>query len=277
MNAFREFLIASNFRPCTVNLIVLSAKRFAEFIESRGLGEHTELPEVIFEDYLNLLTEHLLPQAHIPTYIQQQVWAIGVWTEYLLHTGRLTKCAFRSITRIRAKEKSFRRLNERDIESLFHLARLPEEEVLLLLLAYGFGLRRNEMVELRVGHIHWDTLTISVLHGKGSHHRVVPMSDRLCRLLQLTLAERWNVPHEFVIPRKSNSRACGIRLARLLKELCHKAHIDPPLNLHHLRHHYATHLVERGIGILTVQKFLGHHSPSTTTRYTRKRNSLHSL
>jgi site-specific recombinase XerD len=77
--------------------------------------------------------------------------------------------------------------------------------------------------------------------------------------------------------RSGNSRACGVRLARMLKSLCRKGQIEPPLNLHHLRHYYATHLTERGVGILTIQKFLGHQSVSTTTRYTRKRNSLHSL
>jgi integrase/recombinase XerD len=276
MDAFRNFLIASNFRPSSIHLILLSVSRFSEFVEAKGHGHSAHLPNALFEEYLNILTGEIPAGQTIPTYIQQQVWAIGVWTEYLLHSGRISACAFKPITRIRVKAPAFKVLLESEMESLF-LNCTSEEEMLLLLLAYGCGLRRNELVALKVCHVHFDSRVISVIHGKGLHHRVVPISERMHYLLYSLLSGRISSPHQFVFMRSGNSRACGVRLARMLKSLCRKGQIEPPLNLHHLRHYYATHLTERGVGILTIQKFLGHQSVSTTTRYTRKRNSIHSL
>lgn len=136
----------------------------------------------------------------------------------------------------------------------------------VLSLIYATGARLNEATHLRVSDIDGERMTVHIRHGKGGKPRMVPMSAALRELLR----EYWRTyrPREFLFPgnepehplhESSVQHAC-VR-ARLL------ARLDKPASVHTLRHSYATHLLELGVDLRTIQKLLGHSSLSTTAIY----------
>lgn len=179
---------------------------------------------------------------------------------------------------------------------------------LLARLLYGTGMRRNEGLCLRVKDVDFDRHAIIVRDGKGGKDRVVmlprsleqPLRDQLARSHAYWAADRAaqrpgvDVPHalEAKYPRASQSWAwhwvfpsptiaidprSGIqrrhhlyeqRLQRALKKAVAMAGIHKPVSVHTLRHSFATHLLQAGTDIRTVQELLGHSDVSTTMIYT---------
>lgn len=136
----------------------------------------------------------------------------------------------------------------------------------VLSLIYATGARLNEATHLRVADIDGERMMVHIRNGKGGKPRMVPMSEALRDLLRAYwLAER---PRDYLFPGSKADRplhessvqhACT--RARLL------ARIDKPASVHTLRHSYATHLLESGVDLRTIQKLLGHTSLSTTAIY----------
>jgi integrase/recombinase XerD len=136
----------------------------------------------------------------------------------------------------------------------------------VLSLIYATGLRLNEATHLRVGDIDGERMTVHVRCGKGGSPRMVPMSIALRDLLRAY----WLVgrPRNYLFPGQDRDRPmheCGVQIA--FRRARRIARIDKPASVHTLRHSYATHLLELGVDLRTIQKLLGHSSLATTAIY----------
>jgi integrase/recombinase XerD len=144
----------------------------------------------------------------------------------------------------------------------------------MLELLYATGLRISELVELPLTAARGEALVLTV-RGKGDKERMVPLSDPARRALAAYhtcrghfLGEgkhsRWLFPS-----RSSGGHLTRRRAAQLLKALAPKAGIDPQrLSPHVLRHAFASHLVDGGADLRSVQEMLGHADIATTEIYT---------
>lgn len=136
----------------------------------------------------------------------------------------------------------------------------------VLSLIYATGARLNEAVHLRIGDIDGERMTVHIRCGKGGKPRMVPMSAALRDLLRAYwLVER---PRDYLFP---GARAEQPLHETSVQHACAKARlvarIDKLASVHTLRHCYATHLLELGVDLRTIQKLLGHTSLSTTAIY----------
>ena len=139
----------------------------------------------------------------------------------------------------------------------------------LLSCAYGLGLRVSELCALRVEHIDSaaDRMCVHVVQGKGARDRFVPLADDLLALLR----RYWQIcrPRQWLFgPRTGQPRALHVQLAQ--RTYCRArdaAGITKVGGIHTLRHCYATHLLEAGVDLYSLQQWLGHNHVSTTTRY----------
>lgn len=136
----------------------------------------------------------------------------------------------------------------------------------LVELLYGSGMRATELVSLPRGAIRSGTPFL-VLTGKGGKERLVPISDRA-----LAAVEAWreHVPEDsrWLFPSRK-THLTRIRLYQLVKELAASAGIPPDrISPHVLRHAFATHLLEGGADLRTLQTLLGHADITTTQIYT---------
>jgi site-specific recombinase XerD len=138
----------------------------------------------------------------------------------------------------------------------------------LLELAYAAGLRAEELVNLDVKNLHADAEEVRV-EGKGGRTRVVPVGEHAWRALERYLARGRTVlgtgESEALFLSKTGKRLSTSDVRRRLRLQTRRAGISP----HTLRHSFATHLLEGGADLRTIQELLGHSSISTTQTYTR--------
>jgi integrase/recombinase XerD len=134
---------------------------------------------------------------------------------------------------------------------------------------YASGLRVSELCALRVEHIDSaaDRMCVHVVQGKGARDRYVPLGGDLLALLR----RYWQTcrPRQWLFgPRAGQPRALHVQLAQ--RTYCRArdaAGITKVGGIHTLRHCYATHLLEAGVDLYSLQQWLGHNHVSTTTRY----------
>jgi len=144
-------------------------------------------------------------------------------------------------------------------------------DVAILETIYSCGLRISEMVGLRVEDIDWAEQILRV-RGKGKKERLLPISETA-----LTAIEHYwgHLPERptgaqpvFLSETRKRSRLEGCMLARRLKTYLALAGLDPAITPHKLRHSYATHLLDAGADLRSVQELLGHAHLVTTQVYT---------
>ena len=137
---------------------------------------------------------------------------------------------------------------------------------LLLATTYAAGLRVSEVVALKVADLDPDRMTIHIVHGKGGRDRYVPLSPRLWHDLRAYWAIR--PPHVWLFANRPGTRPIDITVAqKLYTQAKLRAGLAKQGGIHALRHAFATHLLEAGRNLPTVQALLGHRDLSTTARY----------
>ena len=140
----------------------------------------------------------------------------------------------------------------------------------LLMTLYGTGMRRSEVAHLKVGDIDSQRMIIRVVAGKGGKDRDLPLSPTLLE----TLREywRWRKPKLYLFP----TRTRGLPVEEPISdktvwiacsEAARRAGISKRVTPHTLRHSWATHLLEAGTDLRTIQVLLGHGDLETTAQY----------
>ena len=136
----------------------------------------------------------------------------------------------------------------------------------MFLCLYAAGLRMNEVFSLRVSDVHLTSGYLRV-KGKGEKTRLVPMAPRLEEVLRGQVACRALIGAELLFPSpRSGKRYDNIKTA--LRLAVQRSGLKKKVTPHMLRHSFATHLLEQGKDLRTIQELLGHEEISTTQIYT---------
>jgi integrase/recombinase XerD len=136
---------------------------------------------------------------------------------------------------------------------------------------YSCGLRLQESLHVEVTDIDSDRMTLHVRHGKGAKARYVPLPQPTLDLLRTYWATHRHDKWLFPARRSPGNRCqpmCATSVQRAFKKAAQAADIKKKATVHTLRHSYATHLLEAGVGLRLIQSYLGHSSIKTTTIYT---------
>jgi len=156
-------------------------------------------------------------------------------------------------------------LSKQELERFFNAVDYPKHRTILMTM-YAAGLRISEALGLRIGDIDGSRMTIFVRQGKGKRDRYTILSPTL--LCQLR--EYWKIfkPVIWLFPGGTPDRPlspCSVQRASCKARL--KARINKPVKTHTMRHCFATHLLEAGTDLRTIQVLLGHADLATTTVY----------
>lgn len=148
------------------------------------------------------------------------------------------------------------------------LAAVTDERYrLMLVLAYGCGLRIGEVARLQVADIDSGRMVLSVKQAKGRKDRLVPLSP--CLLEELRAYWRKWRPTSWLFPGKGKKGHLHVgNVQRACLRAAKACGLTKKVSPHTLRHCYATHLLEAGTDLLTLKELLGHRDLSTTSRYT---------
>ena len=156
-------------------------------------------------------------------------------------------------------------LSRQELERLF-VSTMNRKHRVMLMTAYGAGLRVSELVRMKVSDIDSQRMVIRVEQGKGNKDRYTILSQRLLTELR----DYWKIyrPPTWLFPSKDqNQHVCRETAQRIYYECKERAGITKGRGIHMLRHCFATHLLEAGVDLRTIQILMGHSSIRSTTVY----------
>jgi site-specific recombinase XerD len=243
-----------NYAPATIEAYVSAVARFARHFHRS--------PDQLGPEDIRAFQVHLLQQ-HISWGLFNQI-VCGLRFFYTFTLGRpevVTQIPFGK------KPKTLPTvLSPDEIRRLFQAVTTLRDRVLLET-DYAIGLRVSELVRLQLPDLDSARGVVIVRQGKGRKDRQVPLSARL--LEELRAYWRQYRPALWLFPGQTPAgHLCVNTVQRLCTEAARRAGLSKRVTVHTLRHSYATHLLEAGTDLLTIQKLLGHRDLKTTARYT---------
>ena len=219
-------------------------------------------------------------------YLNKHLQALYSFAKYLRQTGKLA-LADLQIRREEPNSKQIEVLTIQEIKALFNATNqninnqkqeaLAARDKAMLSIFYSCGLRRTEAVSLDLRDIDFDRQIVHVRKGKGYKERFVPLNKTNAKILQEYI---YDYRPYFAKDNQKSALFIGCRATRLhgqslairLKVLQQKTDElnlqQKDLNLHTLRHSIATHLLQNGMELKKIQRFLGHSSLESTQIYT---------
>jgi len=250
----------------------LDLGQFVEWAQGRG----RESGDVRHRDVRRFGAE-LSSGGAAPATVARKLAAVRGFFDYLVRSERLGHNPADLVSSPKREQKLPRVLSSEQLRAL--LERIPARTPLelrdraMLELAYSCGLRCEEIVDLDRDSIDFDAEQLRVV-GKGSKERLLPVGEPAQRALRRYL-ERGRPalagdPRESALfLSKSGRRLSASDITRRLGLWVREAALAGGVSPHALRHSFATHLLEGGADLRTIQELLGHASISTTQTYTR--------
>ncbi len=253
----------------TVNAYAADLKKYLLFLKEKG-----RKPERADKaDLLNFL-ELLRSDGYTISTVCRYISSIKALYKFLLLEKRIQDDPTENLQMPKKWERVPKALSISDVKDLLAAkfsARTALRDSSMLELLYSSGLRVSELVSIKLGDIHFDAGFIRVL-GKGSKERIVPVNMRaLEKIKDYSEKERPEIlkkkqsPYLFVT--RNGSAMTRQRFWQTLKAIGKQAGIE--LSPHTVRHCFATHLLEGGADLRSLQKMLGHSDISTTQIYTK--------
>jgi site-specific recombinase XerD len=141
----------------------------------------------------------------------------------------------------------------------------------LIALLYASGMRRAELLNLKINDIDFSRNVINIRAGKGNKDRQTLLSENFKTILKEYLHEY--KPVEYLFEGAAGGKYSETSLEKVIKTAAQNANIKKHVTPHTLRHSFATHLLENAVDIRYIQSLLGHTSIKTTQRYTHVANT----
>jgi len=212
---------------------------------------------------------------YAPSTVSRRKAAVKTLYRFLLREGRVKENPAALLPGTRLPRVLPAVLTQRETETLVDVPDDQENPDLLRDLAimellYATGMRVSELARLDVQDVRLGSGEIRILSGKGKKDRVAFLGERAAAALEDYLAERhlWAGPGEkrALFYGKTGKRISDRSVRRLLDR--YSVRVGKPVHPHMLRHSFATHMLEQGADIRSIQELLGHSNLSTTQKYT---------
>jgi integrase/recombinase XerD len=250
----QEDLQIRRYSPVTIRIYL---RAVAEFARHFGKAPDRLGAEHIRQYQLFLIKEKKVSR---PTFIQM-VCALRFFYAHTLNR----KIPMERIPFPRRERKLPLILSREEVKALLQAPDDLRQRTLLAIL-YGCGLRVSELTELKVSDIDSARNVLRVRHGKGRKERQTLLPTKLLELLRCYWQHRR--PTDWLFPSTDSTRPISPKAVYLIcRGAAQRAGISKPIHPHSLRHAFATHLLEAGVNLRTIQILLGHANLETTARY----------
>ena len=257
---------------CGIELLrrYLNEKRYSE----NTLDSYLSLLELFFKyfhdldplkitrnDISGFFHDYVLRLGYSASYQNQMVSAIKTYYS-LCGKNRINTDSLERPRRSRALPKVF---SKEEIMKIFNATRNSKHK-LILWLVYSCGLRRSEVINIRLTDLHTERGVLLIREGKGKVDRMVPIPQKVWEKIRIyTNSYR---PVSYLFEGQSGGKYSVESVYNVFKQSLRRAGIKKEVGIHSLRHSYATHLHESGLDIRYIQELLGHKSTRTTEIYT---------
>lgn len=269
----RYLSVERNASALTVKSYREDLTQAAEFFRSQGVGETERITTRLVRAYLAWLHE----QGYAKTTTARRLAAIRSFFRYLHRNGQVRENPAETLRGPRQERKLPNFLTEADLNALLETPSshtpLGVRDRAILEALYSAGLRVSELVGLNLEDVDLDA-GVATIRGKGKRERLALLGRPALKALKAWLEEREHLLA--TLQRQSDAVFLNLRgtrltvrsVGRLVRKYLLQAGLNVRATPHTLRHSFATHLLDRGADIRSVQELLGHRNLSTTQVYT---------
>ena len=275
VDAFIEALRNKSSSIHTINNYAIDLKHFTEFLELSETSLEA-VDHIFIRDFLNHLYE---ARKLSKSSVSRKLACLKTFFKFMIREQRLKTNPAELISSPRLPKKLPSYLAEEEASVIVEMPQGNSFKAIrdraILELLYASGLRVSELVGLNDDQVEMSQETVRVL-GKGKKERIVPFGSYASRAVQeylalrnsLNLAAMDEEGHVPVFVSLQAKRLSARDIQRLVKGLRPGLKTTRRITPHTLRHSFATHLLERGADLRSIQELLGHESLSTTQKYT---------
>ena len=282
---YKKHLDILGLNPETTQSRYLYLREFFSYLESNKIFTIKEVtPKEIaqYNDYLKAKESQRTGKALKQKSIYDHMRNLQQYLGYLLEIETIKSNPASHLKFTAVSENVARFIFSQDqIQALYQVANLEERTILNI--GYGCGLRVQEMSDLNKEDIRFSENLVIVQKGKNSKRRLVPISDKIKTELEEFIFSSKRKTNEIFVHSKGQRMQTGT-LNKRLKTLIYKAKLNlnetelNTIGIHNLRHSIATHLLQNGMKLEQVQKFLGHSHIESTEIYTHiTQNQINNL
>ena len=244
------------------------------FLGKRGISDST----VVSEHEIAAFFEHLRKKKLSPRSVARNIVSLKQFFRFLLTEKVITGDPMRNTVSPKPAKTLPHTLSLSEVETLLREPEKGKSEKALrdramLEVLYATGVRVSELVSLELNRVNLDHGYVITL-GKGSKERIVPIGNAAIRKTRDYLSDarprllRGRSSEYLFVTSRTASKMSRQRFWRIIKDYALAAGIHSHITPHVLRHSFATHLLERGADLRSIQAMLGHSDISTTQIYT---------
>lgn len=276
LNLFLQYLrVEKNASPHTVNSYRTDILAFFDHSGLRGEGEvlFTSINAITIRAYL----AHLKDEAYARRTIARKMAALRSFFRFLCRESILGANPFATIHSPKLEKRLPSFLDLKEVEELLALpdkSTAGRRDLAILELLYATGIRVSELSGLVVKDVSIDEGYVLV-YGKGSKERVVPVGRKALAAVKLyldlsrpRLCAKNPTPHQTLFVNQKGGPLTDRSVRRILEKYVNELALAKHVSPHTIRHTFATHLLNNGADLRSVQELLGHVNLSTTQLYT---------
>ena len=274
LNKFITYLIAEkNASPYTVKNYRHEIGEFLEFLKVQGIASWDGVDRYILRRYLAWLQA----QGYVKASITRRISELRSFCRYLVREGILDRNPIRTISSPKVPKRLPDYLDVHEVEALLAapdvMAPQGQRDQAIVEVLYASGLRVSELVSLNLRNVDLQHGELRVW-GKGAKERVALLGEPACRALRRYIQEgraeliKENMETNALFLNRLGSRLSTRSVNNILDKSAKLAGLERRVTPHLMRHTFATHLLDGGADLRTVQELLGHADLSSTQIYT---------
>jgi integrase/recombinase XerD len=256
LTELKNWMEHKRYSASSIKTYTVAALVFIRFLKPKSISDANN------EDVVKFTNEYILANKLSASYQNQAINAIKLFFREVLKS----KIVVDEIERPRRAHPLPNVLSKEEVKAILQAPSNIKHKAMLSLI-YACGLRRSELLNLKLTDVDSKRGLLIIRNAKGKKDRVAPLSDKIVSLLREYYVTFKPVNWLFEGQTKGEKYS-EKSLESVLKQSLQKAGIKKPVSLHWLRHSYATHLLEAGTDLRYIQELLGHKSSKTTEIYT---------
>jgi integrase/recombinase XerD len=251
----RRYLSEKRYSIHTLHSYISHLEFFFRYFDKKEPGDITS------RDIEGFMHDYIIANRYSASYQNQVISAVKIF--YDLQGGRsINSSVFERPRRSRSLPKVF---SKDEVMQIFNATKNGKHK-LILWMVYSCGLRRSEVVNIRLTDLDTERGTLHIREGKGKVDRMVPISPKIWEKIRSYIKSY--KPSEYLFEGQGGGKYSVESVYNVFKKSLRSAGIGKEVGIHSLRHSYATHLHEGGLDIRFIQELLGHKSTRTTEIYT---------
>ncbi len=276
INGFKNYLkVEKGLSDDSIHAYITDLVKLVQFFKEKGYDDIT--PEKVKLEHLKEMIEWVNDRGISPRTQARIISGIKSFYKFLLIEEKIDRDPTALLETPKVGRKLPEILSVEEIDSIINAVdtKKPEGQrnKAILETLYSCGLRVSELIDLKISNLFFESGFVKI-EGKGSKERLVPISTKAIKEINLYLSEyrrnlRIHPDHEDILfLNRRGKKLSRVMIFTIIKNISRKLGLEKNISPHTFRHSFATHLIDGGANLRAVQEMLGHESIITTEIYT---------